>query len=171
MKAISKAKKRGIVKLLLRRVAVVEQPELEQKEAPPTSATHEAWASQKQNGSQSKVQSYCAFRRPCTPRRRRVACAAPPHVGWVCDAALIAPARRAAFEYIEGLVGDLATNSERYGVVDRDSGDFVFVPDWFLAPRVEALVMARKLAHTQMLCSCVAERRSASASSAPRLGD
>ena len=73
VKAISKAKKRGIVKLLLRRVAVVEHPELAQKEAPPTSATNEAWASQKQNGSQSKVQSYCAFRRPCTPRRRRVA--------------------------------------------------------------------------------------------------
>ena len=79
VKAIAKAKKRGIVKLLLRRVAVV-QPELEQKEEPPTSATNEAWASQKQNGSQSKVQSYCAFRRPCTPRRRRAAhaVAAPP---------------------------------------------------------------------------------------------
>ena len=42
VKAIAKAKKRGIVKLLLRRVDVVEQPELEQKEAPPTSATNEA---------------------------------------------------------------------------------------------------------------------------------
>ena len=78
VKAIAKAKKRGIVKLLLRRVDVVEHPELAQKEAPPTSATNEAWASQKQNGSQSKVQSYCAFRRPCTPRRRRVAPATPP---------------------------------------------------------------------------------------------
>ena len=78
VKAISKAKKRGIVKLLLRRVDVVEQQELDQKEAPPPSATNEAWASQKQNGSQSKVQSYCASRRPCTPRRRRVARAAPP---------------------------------------------------------------------------------------------
>jgi len=57
VKAISKAKKRGIVKLLLRRVDVAQQ-ELEQKDAPPTSATNEAWASQKQNGSQSKVQSY-----------------------------------------------------------------------------------------------------------------
>ena len=57
VKAISKAKKRGIVKLLLRRVAV-EQPEPDQKPAPPTSATNEAWTSQKQNGSQSKVQSY-----------------------------------------------------------------------------------------------------------------
>ena len=88
-----------------------------------------------------------------------VSCAAPPHVGWVCDASLVAPAQRAAAEYINELVGDLATNSERYGVVDRDSGDFEFVPDWFLAPREEALVMARKLAHTQMLCSFVAERR------------
>ena len=88
-----------------------------------------------------------------------VSCAAPPHVGWVCDAALVAPARRAAADYINELVGDLATNSVRYGVVDRDSGDFEFVPDWFLAPREEALVMARKLAHTQMLCSFVAERR------------
>ena len=58
VKAIAKAKKRGIVKLLLRRVDVVEQPELDPGEAPPTSATNEAWASQKQNGSQSKVQSY-----------------------------------------------------------------------------------------------------------------
>ena len=93
-----------------------------------------------------------------------VSCAAPPHVGWVCDAALVAPARQAAFEYIEDLVGDLATNSERYGVVDRDSGDFEFVPDWFLAPREAALVAARRLAHTQMLCSFVAERRGASSS-------
>jgi hypothetical protein len=93
-----------------------------------------------------------------------VSCAAPPHVGWVCDASLVAPAQRAAAEYINELVGDLATNSERYGVVDRDSGDFEFVPDWFLAPREEALVMARKLAHTQMLCSFVAERRGASSS-------
>ena len=91
-----------------------------------------------------------------------VSCAAPPHVGWVCDASLVAPAQRAAAEYINELVGDLATNSERYGVVDRDSGDFEFVPDWFLAPREEALVMARKLAHTQMLCSFVAERRAVS---------
>ena len=91
-----------------------------------------------------------------------VSCAAPPHVGWVCDASLVAPARQVAAAYIEDLVGDLATHSERYGVVDRDSGDFEFVPDWFLAPREEALVMARKLAHTQMLCSFVAERRGAS---------
>ncbi len=91
-----------------------------------------------------------------------VSCAAPPHVGWVCDAAAVAPARQAAVDYINELVGDLATNSERYGVVDRDSGDFEFVPDWFLAPREAALVMARKLAHTQMLCSFVAERRSSS---------
>jgi len=91
-----------------------------------------------------------------------VSCAAPPHVGWVCDASLVAPARQAAADYINELVGDLATNSERYGVVDRDSGDFEFVPDWFLAPREEALVMVRKLAHTQMLCSFVAERRASS---------
>ena len=91
-----------------------------------------------------------------------VSCAAPPHVGWVCDASLVAPARQTAAAYINELVGDLATNSERYGVVDRDSGDFEFVPDWFLAPREEALVAARRLAHTQMLCSFVAERRGAS---------
>ena len=88
-----------------------------------------------------------------------VSCAAPPHVGWVCDAALVAPAREAAADYINELVGDLATDHEKYGVVDRDSGDFEFVPDWFLAPREAALVMARRLAHTQMLCSFVAERR------------
>ena len=93
-----------------------------------------------------------------------VSCAAPPHVGWVCDASLVAPAVAAAAAYIEDLVGDLATNSERYGVVDRDSGDFEFVPDWFLAPREAALVAARRLAHTQMLCSFVAERRGDSSS-------
>jgi hypothetical protein len=91
-----------------------------------------------------------------------VSCAAPPHVGWVCDASLVAPARQAAADYIEDLVGDLASNHERYGVVDRDSGDFEFVPDWFLAPREAALVAARRLAHTQMLCSFVAERRAVS---------
>ena len=85
-------------------------------------------------------------------------------VGWVCDASLVAPAVAAAAAYIEDLVGDLATNSERYGVVDRDSGDFEFVPDWFLAPREEALAAARRLAHTQMLCSFVAERRGDSSS-------
>ena len=93
-----------------------------------------------------------------------VSCAAPPHVGWVCDAALVAPARQAAAAYIEDLVGDLATNSERYGVVDRDSGDFEFVPTGRSVPREAALVAARRLAHTQMLCSFVAERRGASSS-------
>ena len=82
----------------------------------------------------------------------------------MCDAAFVAPVRRAAFEYTNELVGDLASNRERYGVVDRDSGDFEFVPDWFLAPREAALVAARRLAHTQMLCSFVAERRGDSSS-------
>ena len=74
VKAISKAKKRGIVKLLLRRVAV-EQPELAQKEAPPTSATSREWASQKQNGSQSKVQS-CVRSGVLAPSRATYAIAA-----------------------------------------------------------------------------------------------
>ena len=60
-----------------------------------------------------------------------VSCAAPPHVGWVCDAAAVAPAQQAAANSINELVGDLATHSERHGVVDRDSGDFEFVPDRF----------------------------------------
>ena len=75
---------------------------------------------------------------------------------WAGGAWLFAPVAE------RDLVGDLATNSERYGVVDRDSGDFEFVPDWFLTPREEALAAARRLAHTQMLCSFVAERRGAS---------
>ena len=40
------------------------------------------------------------------------------------------------------------------------TGEFEFVPDWFLAPREAALASAKLLAHTQMLCSFVAERRS-----------
>ena len=88
------------------------------------------------------------------------ACAAPPHIGWVCDASTIAPARAAAAAYINDLIGDLGTSHGRYGLVDRDTGEFEFVPDWFLAPREAALASAKLLAHTQMLCSFVAERRS-----------
>ena len=86
--------------------------------------------------------------------------AAPPHIGWVGDASTIAPARAAAAAYINELIGELGTGHERYGLVDRDTGEFEFVPDWFLAPRKAALPSANLLAHTQMLCSCVAERRS-----------
>ena len=42
-----------------------------------------------------------------------VSCAAPPHVGWVCDASLVAPARRLPpRDTINELVGDLATDHE-----------------------------------------------------------
>ena len=63
---------KAVVKARRRRAAGARPKE------PPTSTTNRREASQKQDGSQSKVQSYCAFRRPCTPRRSSVARAAPP---------------------------------------------------------------------------------------------
>ena len=78
----------------------------------------------------------------------------------MCDAAFVAPTRRAAFEYINELVSDLArqimsATASSTGTLAISSS----LPDWFLAPREEALVAAQRLAHTQMLCSFVAERR------------
>lgn len=60
VQAIKTAKKRGTVRLLLKRVEV-DHPELSpapQPPSPPKSATNAAWGSQRQNGSHSKVQSY-----------------------------------------------------------------------------------------------------------------
>ena len=41
--------------------------------------------------------------------------------------------------------------------------DFDFLPDWFLEPLDAKLALQRGLAHTQMLCSFIHERRDADA--------
>jgi len=64
------------------------------------------------------------------------------------------------------LLGDLATDAhawKRCGEENLETGDFDFLPDWFLEPLDAKLALQRGLAHTQMLCSFIHERRDADA--------
>ena len=47
--------------------------------------------------------------------------------------------------------------------VADETGDFDFLPDWFFQPLDAKLALQRGLAHTQMLCSFIHERRDADA--------
>lgn len=63
--------------------------------------------------------------------------------------------------YITDLLGGLASENQgqdswkRYGEENVSTGDFDFIPQWFLAPSLAKLQLQQDLAHTQMLASFV----------------
>lgn len=63
--------------------------------------------------------------------------------------------------YIADLLGGLASEDQghdswkQYGEENVSTGDFDFIPEWFLAPSLAKLHLQQDLAHTQMLASFV----------------
>ncbi|KAJ8599739.1 hypothetical protein CTAYLR_003417 [Chrysophaeum taylorii] len=82
------------------------------------------------------------------------------------ERAAVATARAAFKDHINQLLDDLALAGpdacwKRYGEEDASTGDFEFIPDWFLAPIQARVQLQHDLAHTQMLVSHVHALRQA----------
>ena len=67
--------------------------------------------------------------------------------------------------YVASLLEDPRTDWKTYGEENLETGDFEFVPEFFLEPVEARLALQRDMAHTQMVIGHVAALREAARSS------